>query len=130
MLTDFTINIHTARKPLAVQVKVHDSTAALRMACKKRDNRIGGEGDFSDTLGICHRFHMWNDPLSAIVRLAPPYITHEIVAHEMAHAAVHLWDIQTGWDIPLDCSNDEWFCTILGELVGQTTTVLQRKNLL
>lgn len=131
LLADFTINIHEARKPLTVQVKIHDSVAALRMASKKhaiaRDDK---DDDFSETLGICHRFHMMNDPLVALVRLAPPHIGAGMVAHEMGHAAVWLWEIQNKFSRkePLHCANDEWFCWVLGELVRQTTIqLIERK---
>lgn len=129
MLADFTITVHEARKPLTVQVKVHKSTAALRGAATKYNKRTGNrEADYSDTLGVCHRFHMMNDPLCAIVRLAPPHIGAGIVAHEMCHAAVWMWEIHHTFDrkVPLTCANDEWFCWVLGELVRQTTIQLEK----
>lgn len=132
MLADFIINIHEARKPMAVQVKVHDSVAALRGASAKHAKRGGRkESDTAGLLGVCHRFHMMNDPLCAIVRLAPPHVGAGIVAHEMGHAAVWLWEIQNKFDrkVPLMCDNDEWFCWILGELVRQTTIQLIEKEI-
>lgn len=132
MLADFTITIHEARKPLAVQVKVHDSTAALRSAAAKHAKRSGDkDADYSDTLGVCHRFHMMNEPLCAIVRLAPPHIGVGVVAHEMAHAAVWMWEIHNKFSRkkPLVCDNDEWFCWVLGELVRQTTIQLFEKDI-
>lgn len=131
MLADFFINIHEARKPLIVQVKVHDNVAALRGAATKHAKRGGRkkEPNFSETLGVCHRFHMMNNPLCAIVRLAPPHIGAGMVAHEMGHAAVWLWEIHNKFDkkVALECSNDEWFCWVLGELVRQTTIMLEKK---
>jgi hypothetical protein len=131
MLADFTINIHEARKPLAVRVKVHDNVAALRMASKKYaiawDDK---DADFSDTCGICHCFHMQGDPVVALVRLAPPHIGAGVVAHEMAHAAVHLWEVQHKWETKHRITNgkDEWFCMVLGELVRQMTIqLIERK---
>lgn len=133
MLADFTITIHEARKPLAVQVKVHDNMAALRGAATKHNaaRRKPEDRNFSDSLGICHRFHMMNDPLCALVRLAPPHIGVGILSHEMAHAAVWIWEIQNKFDrkVPLTCVNDEWFCWILGELVCQTTKELYEKGI-
>lgn len=129
MKADFIITVHEARKPLAVQVKVHDDVSSLRSAAARYTNRSNlyskdtkNDADFSDTLGICHRSHMSNTPLCAIVRLAPPNIGAGIVAHEMAHAAVWMWEINNEFkDVPLTTSNDEWFCWVLGELVRQTT---------
>lgn len=132
MLADFTIHIHEGRKPMAVQVKVHDSVPALQMACTKYAKRTGHrEKDFSETLGVCHRFHTMGDPLCAIVRFAPPHTGAGMVAHEMGHAAVWLWEIQNKFSRkePLQCSNDEWFCWVLGELVRQTTIKMIEKNI-
>lgn len=133
MLADFTITVHEARKPLAVQVKIHNSVESLRAAATRyarRDDSLK-EASYADTLGVCHRFHMANDPLCAIVRLAPPHIGAGIVAHEMCHAAVWMWEIHNTFDrkLPLTCSNDEWFCWVLGELVHQTTVKLLDKNI-
>lgn len=131
MLADFTITIHEARKPLAVQVKVHESTAALRGAALRYARRYGYDDhpDHKDTLGICHRCHIYGDPVVALVRLAPPHIGAGIVAHEMTHAAVQLWSVHHEYkDVPITCENDEWFCWILGELVRQTTIqLIERK---
>jgi hypothetical protein len=132
MLADFTIHIHDARKPMAVRVKVHDSPAALQRACAKyakHDPRAPkGDTDFSGVLGICHRFHMMNDPLVALIRLAPPHIGAAMVAHECGHAAVWLWEIENKFKHNLHCSNDEWFCWILGELVRRVTNKLHEKG--
>lgn len=127
MLADFTITINNARKPLAVQVKVHDSTAALRAASTKHTKKTGTEKDpdFSETLGICHRFHMQGNPLCSIVRLAPPHLGVGVVSHELAHAAVWMWEIQNKFKHNvLRCSDDEWFCWVLGELVSMTVNKL------
>lgn len=131
MLADFTITIHDARKPLAVQIKVHDNVGALRGASKKFTKAwYGKEDNFSETLGICHRFHLNDDPLCAIVRLAPPEIGAGVVAHELTHAAVWLWEIHHMFDrkVPLTCENDEWFAWVLGELVRRTVDNLWKKG--
>lgn len=125
MLAEFTVTVHEARKPLAVHIKIHESTAALRGAAK-RYSKLGdphSQDDFSEVLGICHRFHMADCPIVALVRLAPPHLGAGLVAHEMAHAAVWMWEIHNKFDrkFALDNSNDEWFCWVLGELVRQTT---------
>lgn len=132
MLADFTITVHEARKPLAVRVKVYKRVSALRGACTQYANRIDDKTDcdFSDTLGICHRFHTFNDPLCAIVRLAEPNIGTGIVAHELCHVAVWMWEIHNKFEnVPLTCDNDEWFCWVLGELVRQTTIKLIEKGI-
>lgn len=133
MLADFKINFTEAiRKPMTVQVKVHESVAALRGAATKFERTICPDEDHrdhSDILGVCHRFHMETDPVVALVRLAPPYIGVGIMSHEMAHAAVWLWEIQNKFGgVALNCENDEWFAWVLGELVRATTAKLYEKG--
>ena len=129
MLADFTITVHEARKPLAVQVKVYENVHTLRRAATRYTNQLyankKNRPDFSDTLGLCHRFHRSNTPLCAIVRVAPPDIGVGVISHELAHAAVWLWEIENEFkEVPLHAGNDEWFCWVLGELVRQTTLKL------
>ena len=132
MLADFIITIEDARKPLAVRVVVHENLRALRSAATKWDNK--GQnikkrkyGEFHDTLGLCQRFHMMNDPLCAIVRLAPPHLGAGIIAHEMGHAAVHIREIEYKYETPPLCSdNDERFCWILGALVRQAVDTMYK----
>jgi hypothetical protein len=127
MLADFVITIYNARKPLTVQVKVHENTATLRLAAKVYAERYGrkGDSDFSSVLGMCHRFHINKDPLCAIVRLAPPYLGIGIISHELAHVAVWMREIENKFeDVPLTCADDEWFCWVLGELVRFTIVKL------
>lgn len=137
MLADFVIEVEDARKPLAVQVRVHDNVASLRRAANAYDKRYGPtrkkkqtQNEFFDTLGVCHRFHTYSQPLCALVRLAPPNLGAGIVAHELAHAAVWMWEIHHKFNPKkaLNCGNDEWFCWVLGELVRQTTDQLYSKG--
>ncbi len=130
MLADFKINIHNVRKPMQVQVVVHETVQELRKAAQmfystwpKRDDEAN---DFMDTVGVCHRFHLHDEPVVALVRLAPPNISPDLVVHELAHAAIWVWLVQTMWDekLRLTEANDEWFCWILGELVRHTTDKL------
>lgn len=131
MLADFTITINTGRKPMAVRVKIHDNIAALRGAATRYDRgRPKEEQDHSEILGVCHRMHWAGEKVVAIVRLAPPHIGAGMVAHELTHAAVWMWEIENKFSrkIPLTCNNDEWFAWILGELVRCTTTQLHEQG--
>lgn len=140
MIADFTITIHSD-PPRAVQVKVHENVFALRSAVTQYGRTHGtGKAD-KGLLGVCHRFHTQStkglgknrksteDPLCAIVRLAPPEIGIGIVSHELAHAAVWIQEIDNHFDdTPLVCQNDEQFCWNLGELVRQTVNKLYEKG--
>jgi hypothetical protein len=120
MIADFVITVHDDVNR-SVRVIVHNSTKALRSAATRYDRARGySKLDNTHVLGLCHRFNMENDPLCAVVRLAPPYTGIDILSHEMAHAAVWIHELINHFKTPLDCSNDEMFCWILGELVRQT----------
>jgi hypothetical protein len=126
-MTAFTIRIESdpARE---VQVRVYETVGTFRAAAKRYDAQHSGRMDYSDSLGVCHRFERYDDegnrdPLCAIVRLAKPHIGVGVMSHEMAHAAVWIHELDTGGE-PLRTDNDESFCWVLGELVRQTTARL------
>jgi len=132
MLADFIVTIHNARKPLAVQIKVHENVKTLRKAGTRHARKmgLGSDADFSSTLGLCHRFHTKGQPLCSIVRLAPPHLGVGIISHELAHVAVWMREIENKFEEkPLSCSDDEWFCWVLGELVGVTVNKLYEYGL-
>lgn len=133
MLADFTIVIHDADKPLGVRVVVHDTLRAMRSAVTQQDNHWSGGKNRSKTtdfLAICQRFNLQGSDVYSTVRFSPPHIGGGIVAHEMAHAAVWLWEIKHKFeDVPIRCDNDEWFAWILGELVRQTNIKFFEKGL-
>lgn len=132
----FTITLHCEGGPRDVEVRVYESLRSMRSAAACYDDRREGRQlDGSSFLGICHRFEDYDcrdgeatrGPLCAIVRLAKPHIGVGIVSHELAHAAVWLWELEHP-DERLEVANDEWFCWTLGELVRQTVDVMQRRG--
>lgn len=138
MIADFTIMIHDVYKPMGVRVKVHESLPAMHAAVTLSDKKFQTgrkkkppeKSPHKDMLAVCQRFHM-DDSSSvySIVRFTPPHIGGGIVAHEMAHAAVWLWEIKNQFkEVPLVCENDEWFAWILGELVRQTTDQFYKRG--
>lgn len=127
MLADFTITTYDGRKPMAIRIKVHNSTRALRAAATRFDRRRDKPNQEPMTaLGICHRFHLADTDVVALIRLAPPHIGIGVLSHEITHAAVWMWEIQHKFSkkTPINCENDEWFCWILGELVSSATQTL------
>lgn len=136
-MADFTITVHEGRKPMAVRVVVHENLAAMRKAAQMHYNnwqdprRKSEQPDLEQILGVCHRFHMADDPVFAVVRLATPHLGAGIVAHELFHAVTHLWAVQTKWDEkqPLTPENDEWAAWVLGELVRCTHNKLWEHGL-
>jgi hypothetical protein len=133
MLADFEIMIHDVDKPLGVRVVVHDNLRAMRSAVTQQDRRWYGKRkklqSTSDLMAVCQRYHMQNSPIYSTVRFAKSHIGAGIVAHEMAHVAVWLWEIKHQFKptaIANDHENEEWFAWILGELVRQTTQMLYK----
>lgn len=128
MKADFTITIHDVDKPLAVQVKVHDNLRAMRSAVTQQDRRWYGRRKklqpTTDLMAVCQRFHMRDSPVCSIVRFAKSHVGAGIVAHELTHTAVWMWEIKHQFkDVPIthDHDDEEWFAWILGELVRRTT---------
>lgn len=135
-LADFQITIRDGRKRMVVQVVVHPTVPEMRKAAQMQYNNFPGHTEqdadrLAEAVGVCHRFHMADSPIYAVVRLALPHIGGGVVAHELAHAAIWLWEIQHMWDKrkPLVSSNDEWFCWVLGELVSYTYNKLHEHGL-
>lgn len=139
-LADFRITIRDVDGPLAVRVVVHKDLRTMHSAITLSDRKFRTKkqlerkkpNQFKDVLGICQRFNLAPlRPLFCVVRFVPEHMGAGMVAHEMTHAAIWLWAIKHKFDenIPINCSNDEWFCWILGELVRQTTVKFHEKGL-
>lgn len=132
MLADFKITIHS--DPLrVVRVAVYDDVKGLRRAARRHDKAFQSDGDFSETVGLCQRYVVHSRdgspyPDIATIRLAPPDIGIGVVSHEIAHACVWIWELEHP-DEKLDCSNDEPFAWIMGELVRQTVNKMYEHNI-
>jgi hypothetical protein len=137
VLADFSITVEF-EVPREVRVVVYDSEKGLRIAASRFDNitksrRRKQRGQFRDTLGICHRFEHYDrdgalQPLCAIVRLAEPNLGVGIISHELAHAAVWMWELANE-RTQLTCENDEQFAWVLGELVRQTINHMTERGI-
>lgn len=133
ILADFVVNVEFETKPREVRVIVYDSVKGLRIAATRYDNLIRSKrrkrgGEFSNTLGICHRFEWYTKdgkthPQCAIVRLAKPYLGVGIISHELTHAAVWMHQLSKPEEL-LTCDNDESLAWVLGELVRQTINAM------
>lgn len=137
VLADFSIAVEF-EVPREVRVVVYDSVKGLRIAASRFDSitksrRRKQRGQFRDTLGICHRFEHYDrdgalQPLCAIVRLAEPNLGVGIISHELAHAAVWMWELANE-RTQLTCENDEQFAWVLGELVRQTINHMSERGI-
>lgn len=126
-LAEFTIQVNDKDTNVRrdVGVIVYDSLKGMRIATSQY---AGSRGEFSNMLGVCHRFASGPivdgehsvKPLCAIVRLAKPHIGVGVVSHEMTHAAVWIRELDEEFEPPpLTTENDEEFCWLVGELVRQ-----------
>lgn len=136
-LADFTIAVEFEHMPREVRVIVYDSLKAMRIAATRFDNHTlrksrRKRNAHADTLGICHRYE-WLDeqdrskPECALVRLAKPHIGVGMIAHELAHAAVWMRELN-GDTEPLSCQNDEPIVWLIGELVRQAVNAMNERG--
>lgn len=138
VLADFDINVEF-EEPRAVRVIVYDSVKGLRIAATRYENRTKSKrqktrGDFAETLGLCHRFEVFDKagnrrPECAIVRLAEPNLGVGIISHELCHAAVWMRELTVG-EKPLTADDDEQFAWVLGELVRQVIVTMTKCGVL
>lgn len=73
----------------SVIVHVYDTVEELRVAATSYN-----DGGYEDAAGICHGFGftLGRPPtILAIVRLCRERLSSEVVVHEMAHAAAHIY---------------------------------------
>jgi hypothetical protein len=134
-LADFTVDTTYEDIPRQVRIVVYDDLRGLRIAAARHDNRTRParhkrRGEFTDTLGICHRYEWQNHdgeshPLCATVRLAAEHTGIGIVSHELAHATVWIRELHHDEPgPPLTCADDEAFAWTLGDLVSKTVNAL------
>lgn len=118
---DFSVGVeYTNGRERYVHVIVYGSVNSLRAAASE----YCPSNDYDGVLGLCHRFTCIDEtgavqPHCAIVRLCDPHIGVGIVSHELAHAAMWMWEMDHPED-PLTTTNDEEFCWTLGSLVKDT----------
>lgn len=118
-------------------VRIHPDVEHLRRAASRWHP---GE-DFTDTAGVCQAA-IWLDDetgefarygergYAGVIRLAPPYITGETVAHELMHAAVATYRMTFDKDVYLGQGVDdreENLAYILGELYADFETHFEHR---
>lgn len=89
-------------------VRIHPDVEHLRRAARRHHPSV----DFSECAGVCQAA-VWVDygtgeltryganGYAGIIRLAPPYVTGAIVAHELLHAAVATYRMNVDSDVRL-----------------------------
>lgn len=97
----WTISIHRTGRHRDVDVFLYDQLSHMRGAATKHSKDWeGNSGGFSNALAVTHGFQLiringdgteTEMPQAVIIRFARTHINPEIVAHEVAHAAQHLY---------------------------------------
>lgn len=137
----WTITIHATGKPRDVDVFLYDKIGHLRSAATKFANAWSADGtNFSDTEAICHgvqKIHVAKDgteteePLAVILRFARGRNDPVIVAHEVAHAAQHLYRLDCLDDRPAEehfYADNETFAYLLSELFETVSALVAESD--
>ena len=85
----FVVATNALERRHGVIVHVYDTLEELRTAA----TNYGG-ADYSTAAGVCHGFGFTTGrapQLMALVRLCRGHVSSEVVVHEMAHAAAHVY---------------------------------------
>lgn len=122
------ITTHTTGRPRQVEVRLYTDLNHLRGAATRYTADVASPIDFSNAAGTCHGFVREREgkngewiqhPLCAIIRLAADHLTPLIVAHEVAHAAQHIYGLDYDDGEPIAehmHSGNEDFAYLYGEL--------------
>lgn len=125
----WTITTHVTDKRRDVDLILYQRRSDLRGAAAKFARTIGEKRRAFDGLAVCHGFQRFNyrdgveteSPLVSIIRLSTEDLSPLIVAHEVAHAAQHIYGIDYSDDRPIIehmHSGNENFAYLYGELFG------------
>lgn len=148
-----TFKIKSKQSKCYFKVIVYENIKQLRKDTKKYDAlrkvKIKDNED-EEILGLCHSFERYKAdkdgkfkrlPNIGIIRLAKTYLTTEIVAHEVVHAAMHNYRIDYGNEDIYNgtngnanfgnncCDEEENFAYIYGELFRDITNKLYKYGL-
>lgn len=143
MVRHWTITTRVTGRKREVELHVYEGIGDLRRAASRFSRVVGEEpGSFNDALGVCHGFHRLyvhanggetESPLVAKIRLWQGNLTPLVVAHEIAHAAQHIYGIDYNDDQPIAehmHSGNEDFAHLYGELfaaVDRCLTTLKQE---
>lgn len=139
----WTITTHHTGTPRDIDIYLYDRTRDLRAAATKwaRTTARHAAPEFSDTLAICHGFQYIKinpdgteeeHPRAAIIRYSLEHLTTEVIAHELVHAAQHLYGLDC---IPagdqaadhFDAAN-ETFAHLYSDLLVTALAILPKVN--
>lgn len=121
------VTTHVTGKPRAVEVRLYTDLNHLRGAATRYAAWSGESVSFSEAAATCHGFTRekfvrgeWREhPTVAIIRFAETHLSPLIIAHEVAHAAQHIYGLDFDDEKPIAehmHSGNEDFAFLTGEL--------------
>lgn len=129
-------------EPREVNVYLYDTVEEMRAAAMEFATEVGEkveEGHYDYALGVTHGYWRYRDedllPEVVTMRLVRGHLLPEIISHEVAHAAQHLYlvdhlDGGDSEDLAVDhfASDNETFAYIFGALFGAIWTMLEEER--
>jgi len=127
----WTVTTHHTGKPREVDFHLYDKQSQMRAAASRHSNRIEPDpaNHHEHVAAVCHCFtlsHVVADgteiesPKAAIIRFSREHLNAEVISHEVAHAAAHLYglDLINPDDLAADhfTGNNEPFAYLAGDL--------------
>jgi hypothetical protein len=136
---EFTVHASSHGKDRAYKVYVYDSLEDMYAATDRWHFKRGETGGDHNYHGITHSYqrieydkdgHELSYPNVGIIRYCKGYLSSYIIAHEIAHATINIYQMDCVGDTDLaldhlDPSN-EVFCHILSELEHNIVSKLNR----
>lgn len=136
----WTITTHATGRPRDVDVILYDKLGHMRAAASRHSNTWEPDNiGFDNAEGVCHGFQLFEihddgteeeQQRTAILRFTRGHVSPEIVSHEVAHAAQHLYGldcIETGTAKDHFDSGNETFAHLLGDLFATVWTLTQEE---
>lgn len=122
-----------------VKVFIYDDMKALRRDAREHAIEAGNyrEGDFKECYGVSHRFERVrvdndeSDPHVSLIRLHKNFLRSGIIAHEVVHSALWIYELDNGKGPSMeDIEKEEEFCYIVGDLNARIINKLYEYKLL
>ena len=134
----WTITTHHTGKPRDVDVYLYDKNSHMRAAAARHSNSIEPRpGEYKNAAAVCHGFQRvqidedgteTDHPQAAIIRFSHEHLNAEVISHEVAHAAQHLYgiDMLNEGDLAVDhfTTSNEPFAYLAGDLFAAIWTSL------
>lgn len=130
-MRSWTVSTHASGRPRDVELHLYSSARSMRAAANRWAVEVGTGETFHNADGVCHGFdrirvdedgYEHEDELVCIIRLHEKRLRPDVVAHEVAHAAQHIYRLdlidEDGAVSDHMHAGNEPFAWLMGELFG------------